>query len=190
MTHHSDISSFIDDQLNLDEKINFVKEVIQNKAYASDVIALLNQEKLIRLDSVQEVPDVFPETTWAEKKRPIPSLQGLIRWLVPVFAMIIAVIWVTFPQVESQSTSNRFVVYRPDADQIDIVGTFTQWKPTAMIKIGSSGYWELKMDLPHGEHRFAYLLDGERQFADPTVATHEKDDFGGINSIIRIGSET
>ena len=38
-----------------------------------------------------------------------------------------------------------------------------------------------------GEHRFAYILDGERQMADPTLPALEQDDFGGENSILSVG---
>ena len=52
-----------------------------------------------------------------------------------------------------------------------------------MAPIGNSGYWELRLELPFGEHRFAYILDGTKQITDPTLPVREKDDFGFENCI-------
>ena len=55
-----------------------------------------------------------------------------------------------------------------------------------MQRIGSSGYWEINLPVPSGEHRFAYILDGDRRISDPTLPASEKDDFGGENSILSV----
>ena len=57
----------------------------------------------------------------------------------------------------------------------------------AAKEVGESGYWEIFLDVPEGEHRFAYILDGQHQVADPTVPMRETDDFGGQNSILVLG---
>jgi 1,4-alpha-glucan branching enzyme len=74
--------------------------------------------------------------------------------------------------------------------QAEIAGTFTGWRRIPLNQIGTSGYWDITLRLPGGEHRFTYILDGEKKFADPTVATRELDDFGGQNSIISVESKT
>ena len=53
-----------------------------------------------------------------------------------------------------------------------------------MHRLGSSGYWEIRLELPEGEHRYSYVLEGGQTFADPTVTAQELDDFGGKNSIL------
>jgi hypothetical protein len=55
-----------------------------------------------------------------------------------------------------------------------------------MKRVGTSGYWEVTLDLPEGEHRFSYILEGNRRLADPTILTREHDDFGGENSILEV----
>lgn len=190
MAHHIDISSFIDDQLDIDGKITFVREVNRNETYAIEAVSLLRQEKVIRSEPVKIVPDVSPSTFGIEKKSTLPRFRFMLGWLAPAFAIFVAILWTTWPRVQEPMMPNRFVVYRPDVTQMDIVGTFTRWQPTPMRRIGSSGYWELKLELPRGEHRFAYLLDGKQHWADPTVAAQEQDDFGGRNSIIYVGSRT
>jgi 1,4-alpha-glucan branching enzyme len=86
--------------------------------------------------------------------------------------------------------SQRFVIYRPDVTNAEITGTFTGWKKVPMRRIGSSGYWDITMNLPEGEHRFIYILNGKQRFADPTVMSREHDDFGGENSIISVEPKT
>jgi hypothetical protein len=55
-----------------------------------------------------------------------------------------------------------------------------------MQKLGTSGYWEIELELPEGEHKFTYMLEGDQTYADPTVMMAEKDGFGGINSILHV----
>jgi 1,4-alpha-glucan branching enzyme len=86
------------------------------------------------------------------------------------------------------SKIHRFIIYRPDISSVQLTGSFTGWQPTAMHRIGDSGYWEVEMALPDGEHRFAYLLEGSQRIADPTIPARERDDFGGENSILRVAS--
>jgi len=88
------------------------------------------------------------------------------------------------------TTSHRFVIYRPDVTKAEIAGTFTGWQRIPINRIGVSGYWDITLSLPSGEHRFTYILDGEKRFADPTVLARELDDFGGRNSIISVESKT
>jgi 1,4-alpha-glucan branching enzyme len=79
-----------------------------------------------------------------------------------------------------------FIIYRPDISKAEISGSFTGWQPRTMNRIGDSGYWEVELALPGGEHRFSYILEGRRHIADPTVLIREKDDFGGENSILSV----
>ena len=82
----------------------------------------------------------------------------------------------------------RFVLYQPDAHTAAIVGSFNHWKAVSMNPAGTAGYWEVTLDLPPGEYRYGFLLDGRRHIADPTREAREPDDFGGDNSILRIPS--
>ena len=54
------------------------------------------------------------------------------------------------------------------------------------MQVGKSGYWQITLDVPPGEHRYSYTLDGSRQLADPTVESRESDDFGAENSILLV----
>lgn len=178
---------FVDNELNLDEKIEFVETVHSNTPFKDETIELLEQEKLLHGDMVTAMPEVSIPVSPVEK-------TGLFRlWFVPLagFAaamMLVAAVFLSRPApvINLAELQHRFVIYRPDVSKAEIVGDFTRWSPVPMEKIGDSGYWTVTLKLPAGEHRYSYLVDNNRQIADPTVLIHEQDDFGGVNSIIKV----
>lgn len=181
------ISMFIDDELTLDDKIELVEEVHGSKPFKDEAIELLRQEKLLRCNPVEWIPEKE-----LKARRP-----GILRFLRPVgyaaaAAAAAALFFVLLPVApqESPKTPYRFVVYRPDVSRVEITGSFTGWNTVSMRKVGDSGYWEHTLNLPQGEHRFAYLLNGDERLPDPTVPMREKDDFGSENSVISIGART
>lgn len=183
------ISMFVDNELDLDEKIEFVEIVHENKIFKDETVDLLEQEKLLHTDMVtaileMSIPEPMPEHD---------QKSGWFRpWLSPLagfataMALVAGLFFLRPTPVPSQEELHRFVIYRPNADQAEIVGTFTDWSPVALEKIGNSGYWAITLKLPAGEYRYSYLVEDGRQIADPTVLTREQDDFGGENSIIKI----
>jgi 1,4-alpha-glucan branching enzyme len=100
-------------------------------------------------------------------------------------AAIVIFFFFMSPEVSS-SIPYRFVIYQPDVSQVEISGSFTEWRMLPMKSTGSSGYWELTVNLSKGEHRFTYVLDGSQRVADPTIMLREQDDFGGENSILSV----
>lgn len=196
------ISMFVDNELDLDEKIEFVETVHEHKKFKNETVDLLEQEKLLQADMVTALPEMsmpvppVPERSIPEKPRRTPGLFKL--WFGPFagFATAMALVAGLFlvrpapgpAPVTDQEELHRFVIYRPGADQAEIVGTFTDWSPVALEKIGTSGYWSITMKLPTGEHRYSYLVEDGRQIADPTVLTREQDDFGGENSVIQVAA--
>ncbi len=184
------ISMFIDDELDLDEKIEFVETVRADKRFGDEAVELLEMEQELRMD-LGPVPEVsMPEAL------PEPR-GGLSGWLpdlgiaplagfAAAMALVAAVFLLRPEPAVSLEQPYRFVIYRPGADQAEIVGTFTNWSPVPMRKIGTSGYWEVVLPVSAGEHRYSYLVEDGRQIADPTVLTREQDDFGGENSILLV----
>jgi 1,4-alpha-glucan branching enzyme len=92
-------------------------------------------------------------------------------------------LFLIFPN-ETEYSPHRFVLYNPNANQVEISGSFTSWEALPLRKAGPSGYWEIVLPLSKGEHRFTYILEGNQRITDPTVLTKEQDDFGGENSIL------
>ena len=178
-------SMYIDDELDLEEKRWFVDRIHSDAPFYKDTRELLLQEKLLcKAPDTSMIPDHPP--------RAAALGDWVIRFLKPViyatggFALAGLLLFVFATNPVSPISPNRFVIYEPAASQVELVGSFTDWKRTAMMPIGNSGYWELRLELPLGEHRFAYILDGSKQITDPTLPVREKDDFGGENSILTV----
>jgi hypothetical protein len=176
------ISLFIDDEMNIDEKIEFVETVHTDAAVKDETIGILQQEKLIRDRVVDRIPEA--------KVNLRPALD--LRFWKPAAAFVsglaAALLIVFFLQTEPKMATlpYRFVIYQPDAGQVELTGSFTGWNTIPMKKMGASGYWEATVDLFPGEHQYSYILEDGRRIPDPTILTREKDDFGGENSILDI----
>jgi len=105
-----------------------------------------------------------------------------------VLAVILFTIFTSKNPQGPDTIPHRFVIYKPDISRAEITGSFSDWQPIPMTRLGSSGYWEAVLDLPRGEYRFSYILDGEQGIPDPTILTTENDDFGGKNSILYVSA--
>ena len=180
------ISMFIDDELSIDDKLNLVSKIRQDKSFTAETVELLKQEKQIRSAVVDRLPgfEVKPVVSWKRFFAPVSQPMGLVA---ATLAAAIIFLFFSFPSPDSRPHLNRFVIYQPDAEQVEITGSFTDWRRVPMNRLGSSGYWEIRLELPEGEHRYSYVLEGRQAFADPTVTAQELDDFGGRNSILYVG---
>ena len=181
------ISSYIDDELELDEKIEFVETVHGQEAFKEEAIDLLQQEKLIR----GEVVDRTPAVAIPERRRfTIPFWRPAGMFAAGLAAALLVIIFVTPRQDLPVLTRHRFVLYQPDVEQVEITGSFLNWSAVPMKRSGSSGYWEAVLEVPPGEHRLCYIIEGRKRIPDPTILIREKDDFGGENSILAVNMKT
>jgi hypothetical protein len=178
------ISLYIDDELSLQEKVDFIHALDAEPAFREDALAFLATEKRLRADVVDFVPEL----------RRVPrAAPHTVRWLRPLasaaagLAAAALVLWfVLQPQPQKTMQPHRFVIYQPAARTVELAGSFSDWKRIPLRAAGESGYWETTLDLPQGEHRFSYIVEGDRRVADPTVTVRESDDFGGENSILLV----
>ena len=181
------ISMFIDDELDLDDKIEFVETVHENRDFKDETVDFLQQEKIVRTDVVDHPPNVkfqLKEKISFLRWRPLAIFGSGLAAALILFALFI------HPAKEPLSAVHRFVIYQPGAGQVEIAGSFTGWHTLPMNRAGNSDYWEITLDVPAGEHRFSYILEGDRRLADPTILSRERDDFGGENSILEVNLRT
>ena len=181
------ISLYIDNELKLDEKIQFALQIRDNKEFAQDTIDFLSQEQLLRSDVVRRGPSVTvtPKAPWhAIFQAPV---FHRLEWALAVTVIIIATWLIARHPASPEFMSKRFIIYQPKVTHMDITGSFTDWHRIPMQKVGDTGYWEITLEIPAGEHRYTYIIDNNIRIADPTVLTWEMDDFGGKNSILHTG---
>lgn len=180
------ISMFIDNELGLDEKIEFLKNIHEDKDAYKDAVELLEQEKLLKSD----LPACSPVVEYKEKRnwfaflnfKPVIALASAAA-AVAIFVLLLS----PFHKDAISNQPHRFIIYNPSASKVEISGSFIDWKVVPLSRIGSSGYWQIELDIPKGEHRYTYIVGGER-VADPTILAREQDDFGGENSILFVGA--
>ncbi len=181
------ISMFIDDEMDLDEKIEFVEQVHGDVVFKDSAIEFLHMEKDLRGDVVERMPQVDQparKPSWVYF-RPM-HLVGAS--LAAAAALLLFMLWPVHQSAPEPDEPYRFVIYRPDVSHAAIAGDFTGWKDVPLQRIGSSGYWEISLNLPRGEHRYVFVLGGSERVPDPTVMTREQDDFGGENTVISTGA--
>ncbi|MEW6185392.1 MAG: glycogen-binding domain-containing protein [Thermodesulfobacteriota bacterium] len=178
------ISKFIDNEMDLEEKIVFVERIHGDRTFRDESLELLQQEKLLRSEMVERIPAVILPV---RKKFFTPFLRPAAVFASGMAALLI-ILFFSFPSRVATPTTHRFVLYLPQVRQVEITGSFTDWKRIPLKPTGSSGYWEVTLTIPEGEHRFTYILEGHQRISDPTVPTREKDDFGGENSLLYVGA--
>ena len=181
------VSMFIDDEMDLDEKIEFVEQVHTDAVFKASTIEFLHLEKDLRGEVVAQVPEV---SVTARKTAPRVFRPVLLAAasLAATTTLLIFLFWPVHQEAPMPNEPYRFVLYRPDVAEAAIAGDFTGWGQVPLQRIGSSGYWEITLNLPRGEHRYIFILSGTTRVPDPTVMTREKDDFGGENSILMTGT--
>jgi len=80
-----------------------------------------------------------------------------------------------------------FVSLYPRAAQVMLAGDFNDWQPekTAMEKVGNTGAWKAKVNLPSGKYRYRLVVDGQWMH-DPYNEITEMNPFGEYNSILEV----
>jgi len=55
----------------------------------------------------------------------------------------------------------NFICHAPEAKSVSLVGDFNNWNPkTNPMNLTPDRSWLLKVELKHGHHRYAFLVDG------------------------------
>jgi len=56
----------------------------------------------------------------------------------------------------------NFICNAPEAQSVGLVGDFNQWNPASHpMKQQPDRAWLLRVELKHGHHRYAFLVDGQ-----------------------------
>jgi chromosome partitioning protein len=80
-----------------------------------------------------------------------------------------------------------FVTLYPRAKSVQVAGDFNDWQPnkTNLEKVGDSGVWQTKLQMPAGRYRYRLVVDGQWQ-QDPYNKLTEVNPFGGCNSVVEV----
>jgi hypothetical protein len=75
----------------------------------------------------------------------------------------------------------QFRLQAPDASNVRLAGSFTNWQPQYELHQAAPGTWTITLSLPPGVHDYVFVVDGQRWMPDP-YAQAVDDGFGGTNS--------
>ena len=82
----------------------------------------------------------------------------------------------------------HFALTSPTAHNVAVAGSFNSWDATSLtLRKDVNGIWEATVPLPVGEHRYQFVVDGQRWVPDPSAQAQVEDGFGGTNSVIVVG---
>ena len=79
-----------------------------------------------------------------------------------------------------------FICNVPQAQSVSLVGDFNDWNPAAHpMKRMPDGAWLLTVELKHGHHRYAFLVDGNLSL-DPLAQGITRSDQGERVSLLPV----
>jgi hypothetical protein len=168
-------------------------------------------DTVVREIQCAPVPDLVPaimQRLPARRTATGPAWQRALAWLWmprpvqlrPAYALagamacILAVMLVPLPRAHDpvpqpmlaaeSSPPAMYVQFRleaPEASQVALAGSFTDWQPRYVLHETAPGIWVVLVPLQPGVHDYAFIVDGERWTPDPS-APQVDDQFGGTNS--------
>ena len=80
----------------------------------------------------------------------------------------------------------NFICVALQAQSVSLLGDFNKWNPSANpMKRMPDGAWLLVVELPHGHHRYAFLVDGNLTL-DPRAQGVTRNDEGERVSLLPV----
>ena len=80
----------------------------------------------------------------------------------------------------------NLICHAPQAQSVSLVGDFNHWSPAAHpMKQMPDGAWLLMVELKHGHHRYAFLVDGSLTL-DPRAQGITRNDQGERVSLMPV----
>ena len=72
---------------------------------------------------------------------------------------------------------------------VTVVGSFNGWNHEAapLSDPDKDGRWEATLELEPGVYSYKFLVDGRAWYPDPAAEEQADDNFGGVNSLVRVG---
>lgn len=85
---------------------------------------------------------------------------------------------------ESSNSKEAFTFFAPTAENVMLVGSFTQWEQNPIsLKKQKDGTWKATVPLQPGEYQYRFLVDG--QWQDDNQCPERRDNGFGQQNCIR-----
>ena len=78
----------------------------------------------------------------------------------------------------------RFSYFAPHAREMCVVGSFNHWNPRATpMKVDATGEWSVEVQLPPGEYRYRFMVDGDWR-DDPLAQLTVMNAYGSFDAVV------
>lgn len=154
------ISLFIDDELNLDDKMVFVETVHSDSVFTEETLGLLKQEKLL--------------TTPISINRPMPpkfSFKRLWSFRLPfnalaaVLATAMIIMFIVWPETKCQNVT-RMAKSERYFEPVEIASMLIRGATLPVIFSDRYRYWKYPVEFSPGENGYSYFLDWKMSTAN------------------------
>ncbi|MFH2044704.1 MAG: isoamylase early set domain-containing protein [Pseudomonadota bacterium] len=88
--------------------------------------------------------------------------------------------------VAKYHTHTMLFKYEGQAQSVCLAGDFNKWSQNTHCLDKQNGVWSIQLMLPHGTHRYAFIINGKQWVVDPNALFTETDGFDRQNSVIVI----
>ncbi|MGB5157428.1 isoamylase early set domain-containing protein [Desulfobacterium sp. N47] len=76
--------------------------------------------------------------------------------------------------------------YEGQAQSVCLAGDFNKWSPNSHCMNKQGSLWYIRLMLPAGIHRYAFIVNGQQWVVDPKALFIENDGFDRQNSVVII----
>lgn len=136
------------------------------------------------LANLPERPGLRWQDWWEDSRRWLfPALIGAVSGL-----LIAGGVWWLNPSESAGKMVVHFEIHAPDANRVELVGTFTDWQIDRIELTGpdTSGHWTAELSLPPGRYEYLFLVDGRQWVTDPRADVRRADGFGRENAVLAL----
>ena len=72
-----------------------------------------------------------------------------------------------------------------EVQKVCLSGEFNDWDPAGIRMSRRNGSFRKRMELPHGDFQYKFIVDGRWQ-PDPEAAKQVANDMGSVNSVVTL----
>ena len=161
--------------MEIKELDNIIKEVKCVKVRPPENLSFNIMTKIKALDSRESI-DKF------NFKRYL--LRPALAFVILFFVAAVSIFYFT----KSKTVSITFVLYKPDAFNVQLAGDFNNWNPQNYKLEDKNGYWITTVNLKPGQYKYMFVVNEKEWIADPANSEYVESAFGGENSVVEVGN--
>lgn len=126
-------------------------------------------------------PSARPAAPTARPRARPPAGTG---FAAAVTVVAVAAGPITAPAIPLQRV--RFGYFNPEAREVHLAGSFNDWDRRATpLQRDALGDWSVELELPPGEYRYRFVVDGEWR-DDPAAPCTAQNPFGGYDAVLLV----